>query len=76
MPRPADIGTPQPGDAVGPWRLLRELGAGGMGSVWLAERADGQLKRQVALKLPRLRAREFFPAPVLPFGMRLAYSGL
>ncbi len=54
MPRPADIGTPQPGDAVGPWRLLRELGAGGMGSVWLAERADGQLKRQVALKLPRL----------------------
>ena len=25
-----------------------------MGAVWLAERADGQLKRQVALKLPRL----------------------
>jgi serine/threonine-protein kinase len=45
---------PQPGAAVGPWRLLRELGQGGMGSVWLAERADGSLKRQVALKLPRL----------------------
>jgi serine/threonine-protein kinase len=47
-------GEPEPGVVVGPWRLLRELGQGGMGSVWLAERADGSLKRQVALKLPRL----------------------
>jgi eukaryotic-like serine/threonine-protein kinase len=47
-------GAPAEGDEVGPWRLLRELGQGGMGSVWLAERADGQLKRPVALKLPRL----------------------
>ena len=40
------------GDDVGPWRLLRPLGAGGMATVWLAERQDGGLRRQVALKLP------------------------
>jgi eukaryotic-like serine/threonine-protein kinase len=49
-----DTGTPQPGERVGPYQLLRQIGQGGMGSVWLAERADGALARQVALKLPRL----------------------
>ena len=44
----------EPGDRVGPYRLLREIGRGGMGSVWLAERADGAFQRQVALKLPRV----------------------
>ena len=43
----------QPGQRLGPYRLLRELGQGGMGTVWLAERADGAFERQVALKLPR-----------------------
>ena len=43
-----------PDDIVGPYRVLRELGTGGMGAVWLAERVDGVLKRQIALKLPRL----------------------
>lgn len=42
------------GDSIGPYCLLSELGAGGMGAVWLAERSDGALKRKVALKLPRL----------------------
>ncbi len=40
------------GSLIGPYRLLRELGRGGMATVWLAERADGLLHRQVALKLP------------------------
>ena len=40
-------------DIVGLYRLIRELGAGGMGTVWLAERTDGLIQRAVALKLPR-----------------------
>jgi eukaryotic-like serine/threonine-protein kinase len=36
-----------------PWRLLRQIGSGGMGEVWLAERADGAFERQVAIKFLR-----------------------
>jgi tRNA A-37 threonylcarbamoyl transferase component Bud32 len=40
------------GTEVGSYRLIRELGRGGMGTVWLAERTDGLIKRSIALKLP------------------------
>jgi tetratricopeptide (TPR) repeat protein len=43
---------PAAGDLVAGWRLLRELGQGGMSTVWLAERAEGGLKRLAALKFP------------------------
>jgi len=47
-----DAGTVE-GSAVGPYRVLGEIGRGGMGAVYLAERADGQFRQRVALKLIR-----------------------
>jgi serine/threonine protein kinase/tetratricopeptide (TPR) repeat protein len=49
--RAPDTGL-DPGARVGPYELIRLLGAGGMAEVWLAKRADGVFKREVALKLP------------------------
>ncbi len=43
-------GMPADGMA-GPYRLLRLLGEGGMGVVWLAERTDGAYEQQVAIKV-------------------------
>ncbi len=39
------------GHAIGPYRIVREIGRGGMGVVYLAERTDDQYRRQVAVKL-------------------------
>lgn len=40
----------------GRYRLLRLLGSGGMGTVYLAERSDGEIEQQVAIKLLRADA--------------------
>lgn len=37
-------------ERIGPYRLLRPIGEGGMGEVWLAERDEPGFRRQVALK--------------------------
>jgi len=39
------------GAAIGPYRIIRELGAGGMGAVYLAERADGSTPNLYAIKV-------------------------
>ncbi|WP_024889372.1 serine/threonine-protein kinase [Luteimonas huabeiensis] len=44
----AEIG---PGDMLGPWRVERRLGSGGMGVVLLAERADGLYAQRTAIKV-------------------------
>ena len=44
------------GGFCGPYRLIRLLGVGGMGAVYLAERSDGEIQQQVAIKMLRLGA--------------------
>lgn len=39
------------GSRLGPWELVRPLGSGGMGVVWLAQRVDGEASMQAAIKL-------------------------
>src|SRR6059058_272487 len=39
------------GQLIGAYRIVRGIGRGGMGAVYLAERADEQYKKQVAIKL-------------------------
>jgi non-specific serine/threonine protein kinase/serine/threonine-protein kinase len=41
----------QTGQLIGPYRVVREIGRGGMGAVYLAERADEQYQKRVAIKL-------------------------
>ena len=43
----------RPGDRLGAWTLVRPLGQGGMGQVFLAERSDGHYQQRAAVKLLR-----------------------
>jgi serine/threonine protein kinase/tetratricopeptide (TPR) repeat protein len=62
-PPVADIGEAKGrlGEVVGGYKLEAELGQGGMGTVYLAHRADGEFEQQVALKVvsSHLRTRFF-----------------
>ncbi len=49
----ADLAESAEGKHVGPYRIVREIGRGGMGAVYLAERDDDQFHQRVALKLVR-----------------------
>src|SRR5690349_8614106 len=46
------------GELLGSFRILRELGQGGMAVVYLAERADGQYSQRVALKVLRFGLKD------------------
>ena len=54
-----DARTERQGDTIGPFKLLRQLGEGGFGTVYLAEQSS-PVRRQVALKLikPGMDSRE------------------
>jgi non-specific serine/threonine protein kinase/serine/threonine-protein kinase len=50
--RPAGLDEPSAvGRQLGPYKIVREIGRGGMGTVYLAERADHQYAKRVAIKL-------------------------
>lgn len=51
--QPAAADADPAGQLIGPYRLVRSLGQGGMGEVFLAERADDQFRHSVAIKLVR-----------------------
>ena len=46
-----DDKNPLIGQNIGAYKIVRELGFGGMGAVYLAERTDGKFEQKVALKL-------------------------
>ena len=52
IPQPSEF-TSMVGRRMGPYRIVREIGHGGMGTVYLAERDDAEFSQRVALKVVR-----------------------
>lgn len=60
-PMAAGLGGIAVGTRIGAYRVIRELGQGGMGTVYLAARDDGAFDKQVALKtIPRFGGQALF----------------
>ena len=68
-----DSASARVGDTLGAWRLIEKIGEGGMGEVWLAERADGLYEARAAIKL--LRADLSGPALAARFARERALLG-
>jgi serine/threonine protein kinase/tetratricopeptide (TPR) repeat protein len=47
----AQSDTPQPGQRIGCYKIIREIGRGGMGAVLLALRDDEEFEKEVAIKI-------------------------
>ena len=57
VPPPSPLTSdPADGERIGAWRVVRRVGHGGMGTVFLVERADGQYEQRGALKLVHAHA--------------------
>lgn len=65
LPPGTDAGEEGRSTHIGPYRILGEAGRGGMGTVYLAERDDGQFRKRVALKV--IREESTLPQMVLRF---------